>query len=305
MSAISGLSSSYYSSAVSNLFSKIDSTSKGYIEESDLASAFSTLSSSDSSSSTDVSEIFSQLDSDSDGKVTEDEFSSSLENLASALDEQFNQTRMQGAMPPPPPPPPSGSNSEDTGFTEEELTAQLSDIGDSDSARSSLISSVLENFDTADSDGDGKVTASEAMSYAETNGLSPENSTAASTTASSASSTGFTAEELTEQLSEIGETDSARSSLISSIVENFDTADTNQDGTVSNAEAMAYAEANDISTNASSGSSDASGSGTSSDNGVADAQVFQQMMELMKAYGIQAGENNLFSTLSSAISTVA
>ena len=60
----------------SDLFSKLDSSGKGYIQESDLESALSAIIGSSSSSSTDTtgtasaSEIFSQLDSDGDGKVT-------------------------------------------------------------------------------------------------------------------------------------------------------------------------------------------------------------------------------------------
>lgn len=66
---------------------------------------------------------------------------------------------MQGGMPPPPPP------ADDAGFTQEELESQLSEIGSTDSKRSSLISNLVDNFDTADADGDGKVSFQEAMAY--------------------------------------------------------------------------------------------------------------------------------------------
>ena len=219
MSTLSSISS--HTSAASYLFSRLDTSSKGYIDEDDLVSAFSSLSSTDG---TNASDIFTQLDGDSDGKVTESEFSSALQQLSETLNSQYDASRMQGAMPPPPPPP-----TDDEGFTEEELSSQLD---------------------------------------------------------------------------EIGSTDSARSTLISSIVENFDTADTNQDGTVSNAEAMAYAQANDITTSASSDSSATSGSG--SDNAtVADAKVYQQIMEQMRAYGVPAGGNDFASSLRSTISASA
>ena len=308
MSALTGISSSY-SSAISSLFSKIDTTSKGYIEESDLASAFSSITSTSSEDSS-ASDVFTQLDSDSDGKVTESEFSSGIQKLAEALDSQANQTRMEGAMPPPPPPPTEASS--DSGFTADELSEQLSEIGDSDSARSTLISSVLENFDAADTNSDGKVSNSEAMSYAEANDIATPNSTgsasststAASTSSSSSATTGFTEDELTSQLSEIGSSDPARSNLISSILENFDAADTNEDGTVSNTEAMAYAKENEISTSNASDSSSTS-SGSQSDSNVADAKAYQQVMELMRAYGINAGGDSFLDTLSSTISTSA
>ena len=173
----------------SDLFSKLDSSGKGYIQESDLESALSAIIGSSSSSSTDTtgtasaSEIFSQLDSDGDGKVTEDEMASGFQKLADALDSQFEQSRMQGAMPPPP--------QNDTGFTEDELTEQLSEIGSSDSGRASFISNVVENFDAADTNGDGKVTFQEAMAYNESSSSSSStsSSSSSSTTSSSSSTT--------------------------------------------------------------------------------------------------------------------
>ena len=168
----------------SDLFSKLDSSGKGYIQESDLESALSAIIGSSSSSSTDTtgtasaSEIFSQLDSDGDGKVTEDEMASGFQKLADALDSQFEQSRMQGAMPPPPPP------KNDTGFTKDELTEQLSEIGSSDSGRASFISNVVENFDAADTNGDGKVTFQEAMAYNESSSSSSTTNSGSSTTSS-------------------------------------------------------------------------------------------------------------------------
>lgn len=165
MSSVSSISSSsnygaYY------LFSKLDTSGKGYIEESDLQTALASVSSIDSSDNS-ASELFSQLDSDSDGKVTQDEFTTVLSKLAESLESQYNQSRMEGAMPPPPP----VEAADDTGFTEEELTSQLEEIGSTDSARSSLISSILENFDAADTNEDGSVSNAEAMAYAQSNGI--------------------------------------------------------------------------------------------------------------------------------------
>ena len=217
MSTLTGISS--YSSTASYLFSKIDTSNKGYIEKDDLVSAFSSLT---STSDTSASDVFSQLDSDSDGKVTESEFSSTLQQLAETLNSQYDQSRMQGAMPPPPP-------ADDAGFTEDELTSQLEEIGDTDSARSSLISSIVENFDAADTDGDGKVSHTEAMSYAEANDIATPTS-------------GHNASE-----------------------------DTSQSGSTS----------------------------------VSDTQIYQQIMELMRAYGSQNTEQSFLSSLTSAISTSA
>jgi len=151
-----------------------------------------------SEDSTDVEDIFSQMDSDSDGKVTKDELATALQQVADELDSQYNNMRMQGGpegmggpggpggaggMPPPPPP------ENDAGFTEEELTAQLEEIGDTDSQRAELISSVLEDFDTADADGDGRVTFKEAMAL---NQSSESDSSATDTSTTSATDTSST-----------------------------------------------------------------------------------------------------------------
>lgn len=158
---ISGVGSS---SQMSQLFSRLDSKSQGYLEKSDLVSAFSAISGTEDSA---AEELFAALDADSDGKVTESEFASTLSKLQEELDSQFARMRMQGmagqgpqgmgGMPPPPP--------NDEGFTLEELEAQLTEIGDSDSERSSLIADIVSNFEAADSDGDGKVSFQEAMAY--------------------------------------------------------------------------------------------------------------------------------------------
>jgi len=204
-----------------DLFSKLDSTGKGYIEESDLTSALSSLSSKDGTAS--ASEIFSQLDSDSDGKVTKDELSSSLKKLAESLDNQFNQMRMQGAMPPPPP---KESASSDAGFTKDELTSQLSKTGSTDTAGSSLISKVVENFDAADTNEDGKVSLQEALAYDQssrsTAGTSTSTSASSDTTASATASTDKSDAQVFRQLMELlrtyGTEDGSKQSVAASLL---------------------------------------------------------------------------------------
>jgi Ca2+-binding EF-hand superfamily protein len=158
-----------------NLFSKLDTAGQGYIEKTDLQSAFDSI-----STGTDVDSLFTQLDTDSDGKITKDEFSSNLSKLTEQFDQQFQGMRMEaamqgmGGMPPPPPP------ADEEGFTKEELTAQLEEIGTTDSQRSSLISSVIENFEAADTNSDGKVSFQEAMAYQESSGSTNTNTATAS-----------------------------------------------------------------------------------------------------------------------------
>ena len=268
------------SSAVENLFSQLDTTGKGYLEKSDLSTAFSQISSSSTSStsSASVDDVFARLDSDSDGKVTEDELSSGLDALASELDAQFNQMRMSGAMPPPPPP------ESDTGFTQEELESQLSEIGSSDSKRSDLLNKIIANFDTADTNSDGKVSFAEAQAYDQS---TSSTSSSTSATASAATDAGFTVDELTQQLSDIGSSDSKRSDLINRIVNNFAAADTNADGKVSNSEAMAYDQSSASST------ASATDSTTSSD-----LAIMKRIMELMNAYALTSSTDSSSSAAS-------
>jgi Ca2+-binding EF-hand superfamily protein len=177
-----------------DLFSQIDTSGKGYIEKTDLESAFQKLS---SSSTSTADEIFSSLDGNGDGKITQDEMSAGIQKLSDALDSQFQSMRMAGAMggmagmagmPPPPPP---GS---DAGFTKEELQAQLEELGSSDNKRSSLISTIIENFDAADTDSDGKVSFAEAMAYDQSNASSSTGTASTGDGTSAAGTAGSTSE---------------------------------------------------------------------------------------------------------------
>lgn len=205
-------------SPVSQLFSRLDSKSQGYLEKSDLVSAFSAISGSEDSA---AEALFSVLDADSDGKVTESEFTSTLSKLQEELDSQFAQMRMQGmagqgpqGMGGRPPPPPA----DDAGFTQEELSAQLTEIGDSDSERSSLISDIVANFEAADSDGDGKVSFQEAMAYKDAQQASATDETA--TAQASASSDSQVVRQLMQLLHAYGRPDrdeNTTSSLLSTL----------------------------------------------------------------------------------------
>jgi Ca2+-binding EF-hand superfamily protein len=167
----------------SNLFSKLDKTQKGYLEESDLQSALGNVSASDSGTS-DASAVFSQLDGDGDGKVTESELTSSLQSLVDTLQTQLKQSSMQGmdGMPPPPPP---GNGSDSAGFTQDQLTQMASDTASTDSKMSSLFSKLADNFDAADTDGDGKVSHDEAMAFDKSSSTAATDSSKASSTSGS------------------------------------------------------------------------------------------------------------------------
>lgn len=207
------------SQMASKLFSRLDSKGQGFIEQSDLQSAFSQVFGNASSSEANdaSSQLFSALDGDSNGKVTESEFSTGMQKLAEALDSQAFSSRMGGAGGMPPPPPPGGGQ-DDAGFTKDELQSQLDEIGSTDSKRSSLISSVVENFDKADANGDGKVSATEAMAYEQsTQSSTSGSSTQTGSTSSSSQTDAMLAHRLMELMRAYGgdSTTSAASSVLS------------------------------------------------------------------------------------------
>ncbi|MFZ2855122.1 MAG: EF-hand domain-containing protein [Rhodocyclaceae bacterium] len=182
-----------------NLFSKLDTSGQGFIQKSDLQSAFAQISSSSQASDTssNVDELFSQLDTDSDGKVTKQEFSDTLQKLSEQLEQQFQSSRMQGAMQAggmPPPPPPGGG---DQGMSKEQLSSAAAEIGSTDSGLASMLSNVAENFDAADTNSDGKVSLQETIAYEQSksnaSSLTGATSSASSSSASSSSTSSTSA----------------------------------------------------------------------------------------------------------------
>jgi Ca2+-binding EF-hand superfamily protein len=186
---ISGINQASQMSSL--LFSRLDTKSQGYIEKTDLAAAFSQIAESGrGQSSASVDDVFSALDGDSDGKVTQDEFSKVLTQLQAQLDSSRTPGGMAGHGGPhgaggmPPPPPPGG----DAGFTKEELASQLEAADGSDSQRTQLMSRVLENFEAADTNSDGKVSFQEAMAYDQSTQTTTASESASQTVNSAASS---------------------------------------------------------------------------------------------------------------------
>lgn len=168
------------------VFSELDTGGKGYLDASDFKAAFDKLDeSSDSTAVAGSDEVFSALDSDGDGKLTSSEMAESLKNLSDSLAYAGGMAAGMGGMPPPPPP----LSGQDPGFTQEELTSQLADLtasdqtSEADSARADLISSVLGQFDTADADGDDRVTFEEAMALEQSGSQAATASAAAGSTA--------------------------------------------------------------------------------------------------------------------------
>lgn len=186
MSSISGISStSAYSGSVSSVkrqrpdpaqmaeqaFSKLDTKGQGYLEVSDLESAFSNIASvsgstSGSDATSTASDLFKKLDADSDGKVTKDEFSSGLKKLADDLESQFNQSRTSGVgqdRGAPPPPPPSGTS--ETSGNSTGAVSSVSTTASSSATNSTSDTTASKTYEAADTNQDGKVTQKEEEAY--------------------------------------------------------------------------------------------------------------------------------------------
>lgn len=147
------LSKEQLTEAAGNLFGKLDSQNKGYVEQSDFSSLLRGLQNDEASTKSE--ELFSSLDSDGDGQLTSSEFSDNFSNLLYSAQGTMGAA---GARPAPP---------EDSGKSKDELTALLEELEQEDEKSTQGLQSLLDNFDTADTDGDGKVTMQEANSFRE------------------------------------------------------------------------------------------------------------------------------------------
>jgi Ca2+-binding EF-hand superfamily protein len=258
-----------------DLFSQLDTSNKGYLEKSDFTSAFDTVDSTSASSGVSVDDVFSALDTDADGKVTQDEMTSSLKKLAEELDSQFNAMRM-GGMPPPPPP-----EASDDGLSEDELTSIAEST--TDSALAEAINNLVSNFDSADTDGDGKISVQEAMAY------QASQDTSSTTTTRATEDTGFTQDELSAIASSTS--DSRLAELMNTLANDFSNADSNGDGRVTHDEAMAYQASQEDSETTTTTTV-----ASSSDN--TEAAIMRRILDLMRAYASTDGDTT--STLTAS-----
>jgi len=178
-----------------DLFSKLDTKGQGYLEKSDLQTAFNAISSSNgqSANTPNVDDVFKQLDSNGDGKITKQEMTDVFEKMDAQIHSQMTQMKMRGAggqsgmgnMPPPPPPSSDGS---DAGLTKDQMTAMLNDTSSADSSGKDSLSKLVNNFDAADTNKDGKISMQEAMNYNKTDNNNSTVSTASTSTSDKSSS---------------------------------------------------------------------------------------------------------------------
>lgn len=152
MGGMNGMQRPDPSKMADKLFSKLDTKGQGFIEKSDLQSAFDRVSSKGSSGNTpSVDDVFKALDGDGDGKVTKQEMSDSVKKLADQLDSLFQSMRMSGGK---------GSGMSKSG---------IGSMADSAGSASQTLSTLAQNFDAADTNQDGKISAQEAMAYRASN----------------------------------------------------------------------------------------------------------------------------------------
>jgi Ca2+-binding EF-hand superfamily protein len=211
--------SSITSQISSNIFSKLDTSNQGYIDKTTLSGALS------DSSDDDVSDLVSSMDTDGDNKISKSELSQGIENLFSQLQSASTQGTSDKAsgtqdMPPPPPgggmggmPPPKSSDedSDDEGLTLDQMKQMASDS--KDSKLSGMLKDVSENFDAADTDGDGKVTRQEAMEYEKSKKGSSDTSSNSTQTTSSTQQNALTQIAKLVQSYGLGDNSSTRSTL--------------------------------------------------------------------------------------------
>ena len=159
MGGMNGMQRPDPSKMVDNLFSKLDTKGQGYIEKSDLQGAFDQA----SSKTPSVEDIFKALDGDGDGKVTKQEMSDGVTKLADQLESQFQSMRM------------SGKGGGMGGMSKSDISGMAESTTGS---ASQTLNTLAQNFDAADTNQDGKISAQEAMSFQASNETSSSSSNA-------------------------------------------------------------------------------------------------------------------------------
>ena len=82
-------------------------------------------------------------------------------------------------------PPPQDGGQGDQGFTKDQPVSMSKNLSSTESNQAAMMSDIAANFDTADTNSDGKVNASEARAYEESKGASNTSNTSDSTSSSS------------------------------------------------------------------------------------------------------------------------
>jgi len=282
-SSVKNTQKSDSSSLVDKLFAKLDTKQQGFVDKSELQAALtSTTAKATGSSSGD--DLFAKMDADGDGKITKQEMGNTLDAMLSQMDNLAAQMRVHGA---------AGGNQDDKGFSKDELVQIGQDTSTGDSKRSAFMSKLADNFDKADSDGNGKITRDEAISYAKASGAGMGNTQAASGSAPPPPPAGAPGG--------MGGADKTAGASTTAASSSTDPADTNDDGTVSASEALSY-----LLTQLGSEDATTAGSINTSKEAKLDEKIARQIMQLVQAYGSgNSAANDESSNLSSNLSASA
>lgn len=276
------------SSLADKLFEKLDTKQQGYVDKSELQAALtSSASGKTSDSSTSADDLFTKIDADGDGKITKQELGNGLQSLMDQVESMAAKMRVQGGGKGEQP-----GGGEDKGFSKDELVQMAQDTSETDSKRSTFMSKIAENFDKADSDGNGKVTRDEAMSYAQSTG---EEMGGPSGPQGAGGPSGSAPPPPPGGGAPAGE--SSESTAEASSSESTEPADTNGDGTVSAKEALAYL-LEQLGSDTSSATSATADTSTSDKSGFND-KIAKQIIQLIQAYGSNTTAANDSSSASS------
>ncbi|NEX20561.1 hypothetical protein G3480_09595 [Thiorhodococcus mannitoliphagus] len=261
--------------SIEQVFSYLDTEGKGYLDTADFAAAFESLglrSGDGSLADAGAEEVVSVLDLDGDGRVTTDDMTQGLQTLTDSLGvlrgrESPVGPEAVGAMTPPPTP------EQVLGFTEEALKSQFEALtsgaeADPEDEGTQLLASILDDFETADADGDGRVSGEEAMAFAR----SLESAPAAISEAASESTT-----------------EAEESAATAAVLKSFEAADADGDGLLSSDEAVAYVQSSsgitdDATEDSVIGAATQAVAGTTGE-GSTEQLVMRRIMALMDAYG--------------------
>lgn len=150
---MSGMQRPDTSKMVDNLFSKLDTKGQGYIEKSDFQGAFDKVTSKTAS----VDDVFKALDGNDDGKLTKQEMSDSVTKLADQLVSQLQSMRMSGQ---------GGGGMGGVGISKDDIGSMANS---SSGGASQKLNDLAQNFDVADTNYDGNISAQELVAYQASN----------------------------------------------------------------------------------------------------------------------------------------
>lgn len=210
-------------------------------------------STSGSSESSPLDQLFAQLDQDSSGGVSTSELQSFVDSFAP-------QTRSALLS------------------VQEDATSSTSDTSSTSSSTTGLTSDqVASAFEAIDSDGDGSVSESELGSFMQAMGPPPPPPPPPAEASSDASSSDTSSTDTSSTSSSSGSSSAASKA--------FDAMDTNQDGSVSEAELEAYLAKASGSTQSSDATSDTSSSSSSNGFSALLQQLLQQSYQRIQQAG--------------------